>query len=83
MTANEACKILLNEIDGMNAVSCTEYDSRFVFQLVPKNFDTASGDTLFSGLYSVDKSTGEVRDFKPFHIPVSEYQKGRPVADFI
>lgn len=81
MTANEAYKILLNEVDGMKAAKCTEYDSVFVFQLVPEGFNVSnSAEVLFSGLYSVNKETREVRDFKPFHIPVSEYRNGKPAV---
>ena len=83
MTAKEAYKILTSTFSGLKAASCVEYDTLFVFQVFPDNQPQPKNiDRVFDNLCSVNKRTKEVRDFKPFHIPISEYKQGRKVGDY-
>ena len=83
MLANEAYKILQQKLKGMKAISCYEYASLYVFRVVSDNY---KGDKdlsrMLNGEYSVNKSTGEVRDFKPWAVPVDEYRAGVEILDF-
>ena len=80
MTYKEARTIIETENPNVKIVKCYEYDTVFVFQVVPIDFDM-SIDTknLLDSTLSVDKRSGAVRDFKPFHIPISEYRSGKEV----
>lgn len=81
MTVKEAYQILIDNIPDMNVIRCYEYETLFVFQLVPMNYDSAkSTEDLLDSTLSVDKTTGLVRDFKPFHIPVEDYDSGKEVS---
>lgn len=82
MTAKEAYKILSEKRPELAAVSCFEYDSRFAFSMMPDGADPDIVDKLIDCLLSVHKKTGEVRDFKPFHISVEEYRAGKRIVDF-
>ena len=83
MTAKEAYKILISTWDDLKVTKCIEYDTLFVFQVVPKDLKPhVNIDKAFDNLCSVNKKTREVRDFKPFHIPISECKRGKEVGDF-
>lgn len=76
MTAIEAYKIFKGIHPDKDAHTCMEYDSCYVFMLEGSN--RKSLDCLLS----VNKVSGLVRDFKPFHIPLEEYKNGKDVAKF-
>lgn len=83
MTASDAYKILTSKLPGFIVVKCVEFDTLFVFQIIPENQKVSiSSDRTFDNLCSVNKATKEVRDFKPFHIPISECKRGKEVGDF-
>lgn len=83
MTAKEAYKILTSQLTGLKAIKCIEFDMLFVFQVLPEHHQQSPTiDRAFDNLCSVNKKTKEVRDFKPFHIPISEYKRGKEVGDF-
>lgn len=80
MTAKQAYTLIKFKHPGLKVGKCYEYDSVFVFQLTPDMLRLAKNPTrMIDGLMSVNKKTGEIRDFKPFHIPVEEYQRGKEV----
>lgn len=84
MTAKGAYRILLLKYQDLKATRCVEYDSRFVFSVVPKTFDiNKSSEVLLDNLCAVIKNNGQVRDFKPFHISLEELKAGREIYDFI
>ena len=81
MTAKQAYAIIKAKHPGLKIGKCFEYDSVFVFHLAPDMLRLSKNPTrMIDGLMSVNKTTGEVRDFKPFHISVEEYQRGREVT---
>ena len=83
MTAKEAHDILITTIPGLKAVACAEYDTLFVFRVLPEDHESNKPiDGAFNDACSVNKNTRVVRDFKPFHIPVSEYKRGKEVGDY-
>lgn len=83
MTAKEACGILLDEMDGYKPISCMEYETLFVFQIVPESYKPKKeGETLLDGLFSVNKATHRVKSFKPFDLPIAEYRAGKRITDF-
>lgn len=77
MTAREAYLEVTKKTSNMRVADCYEYDSVFVFQLAPAV--AKDPRKLLTGLTSVDKKSGVVSAFKPFMIPVSEYQAGKRV----
>ena len=80
MTARQAYVKLISKVAGANVVKCYEYDSVYVFQLAPAAFVLANRkSTPFDVLMSVNRSTCEIRDFKPFYISADEYNRGREV----
>ena len=81
MTVKESYTLLMSKFPELKPVKCYEYASVFVFQTVPKNYSSdRSVDNLLNGLMSINKQTGLIRDFKPFHIPVEEYRAGKEVT---
>ena len=83
MLANEAYKILLQKLKGMKAVACHEYSNLFVFKIVSEKYKGNKDlSKMLNGEYSVNKSTGEVKDFKPWCIPVEEYRAGVEILNF-
>jgi hypothetical protein len=82
MTAKEAYMLIKQDTPKLKVVSCIEYNTLFVFQVVPEGYKP-NGEILFDCLRSVNKTTGVVRDFKPFHISVEEYRKGKTINNFI
>lgn len=84
MLAKEAYKILTTKHKNLKAVNCREYNSLFVFQVVPKDFDMSKPtNKMIGNTMSVDKKTKEVRDFKPFHIPIDEFRGGKEIKNFM
>ena len=83
MLAKEAHTLMSNKLKGMKAIKCHEYKTLYVFQIVPQSYKPGpDSDKLLDSLVSVNKTTREVRDFKPFHIPLDEYKKGREIPNF-
>lgn len=86
MTAKEAYRKLMSKVITGRVSKCHEYDTMFVFQLVPKALLLSNAkSTPLDALMSVDKSTGEVTDFKPFYISIDEYERGVeiPESDYV
>ena len=85
MKVKEAYELLIANTPKLRPIQCFEYDTLFVFQIVPKSFNekTDNADQLIDCLRSVNKATKEVRDFKPFHISLNEYRNGKEVKDFV
>ena len=83
MTAKQAYELIRNELTDLVGVKCFEYENLFVFSMVAeKQAHETDVDELLDVTYSVDKETGEVRDFKPFHISLDDYRSGKQIADF-
>lgn len=83
MNAKEAHALFIKNRPGLKAVSCTEYRTLFVFRSLPENHESSEPlKGALDDMTSVNKSTGEVRDFKPFHIPIAEYKSGKKVGDY-
>lgn len=82
MTAKEAYNKLVKKA-GIGRVSkCHEYNSLFVFQTIPMSLLVSKPKSpALDTLMSVDKITGEIRDFKPFYIPFDEYRSGRVIPE--
>lgn len=80
MTANEAYQIINKKHPELFIGKCYDYKTRFVFIIEPEN--GKNDDDLIDNQLCVIKDTGEVRDFKPFHIPLEEYRTGKKVANF-
>lgn len=78
MTAKQAYAILITKNPAVKVGKVFEYDSVFVFHLAPDMLSLSkSRSPMLDGLISVNKITGDVRDFKPFHISVEEYCSGK------
>lgn len=83
MLVKEAHALVMSKLKDMKAIRCNEYATLYVFQIVHKNYKVGSdASKLLDSLVSVNKKTREVRDFKPFHIPLDEYKKGREILNF-
>lgn len=80
MTVKEAYEKLSHRTDKLKVLSCYEYTQLYVFHMSPKNYD--GEDRLVNCSYSVNKTTGLVRDFKPFHISIEEYHSGKQIHDY-
>ena len=81
MTAKQAYSILMRKFAGVKIDSCYEYDSLFVFSLSPDMLRLSKNTSrMLDGLVSVNKTTREVRDFKPFNMPIEEYKRGKEVS---
>ena len=70
MSVKEAHVLLASVLPNVIVVSCYDYATVFVF------------DTKSNGLVSVNKQSGLVRDFKPFHISMEEYMNGKQIVNF-
>lgn len=80
MTVNQAYMILKIKNPCANVGKIFEYDSMFVFHLAPDMLSLSrSQSPMLDGLMSVNKKTGEVRDFKPFYISMDEYSSGKEI----
>jgi hypothetical protein len=81
MTVQEAYRNITKTLDKMVVMSCHEYDSVFVFHLVPPDYATKElASEVFDSLYSVSKDTGEIKRFTPFDIPLDEYKRGKRIT---
>lgn len=82
MTAKKAYLKLIKYVAGGHVSKCYEYDTLFVFQIVPMALlMTKPKSPALDTLMSVDKTTGEINDFKPFYISVDEYKRGKEVPE--
>lgn len=80
MTAKEAYAILITKNPAVKVGKCYEYKSVFVFHLAPDMLRLSkSSSPMLDGLLSVNKTSKEVRDFKPFHISIEDYGAGKEV----
>lgn len=83
MGVKEAYSIVTRTIPGQKVIKCIEYNTLFVFQMVSKNLKPSiQPDEVMDCLWSVNKKTGGVRNFKPFDIPLDEYRNGKQVNNF-
>jgi hypothetical protein len=83
MTAKEAYKVFSKKFDKLVALTCYEYESRFVFNAVPKKYEhSKESAAMLDSSYFVEKSTGAIGKFKPFLIPLVEYKAGKQIKDF-
>lgn len=78
MNPKEAYKIVLSKIPGLTAVSCIDYGEVFVFDMQKKG----EKEVVLDNLFSVNKKTGELRNFKPFSIPIDKYKNGKKVLGY-
>ena len=82
MNAKDAYAILMSKNKKMKPVKCYEYQMLFVFHMIPLDFDSSDDSNLLDNLYSVNKKTGKISIFKPFHISLEEYLNGKQIFDF-
>lgn len=84
MDVKKAYSIVTQKIPDQRVIKCIEYKTLFVFQMVSKKLKPSTNpNEVFDCLWSVNKNTGEVKNFKPFDIPLDEYQNGRQVNNFM
>lgn len=80
MNVQESYKKLTEKFPERIVLSCYEYESCFVFQVVDKKYaDVENANEVLDSLFSVDKKTGEIAAFKPFNIPADEYKRGKRI----
>lgn len=80
MTGKQAYTLLKAKNPGVKVGRCFEYDSLFVFHLAPDMlFLSKNHPRMLDGSMSVNKKTGEIRDFKPFYVSVEEYRAGKEI----
>lgn len=83
MTAKDAYAVFSKKCENLVVLSCYEYESRFVFNAVPKKHANSKDANMMMDIsYFVEKSTGAVGKFKPFLIPMAEYKAGKQITDF-
>lgn len=82
MNIKEAYEKVVSERPGLKAIKCFEYNSLFVFTVVSENAEIKNPNRLLDRMRSVNKKTGEIRDFKPFHISLNEYRNGKEITNF-
>ena len=81
MTAKQAYSLLIAKNPAVKVGKVFEYDSVYVFHLAPDMLSLSKNrPCMLDGLISVNKTTGEVRDFKPFYISVEEYRSGKEIS---
>ena len=84
MTAKQAYSIIKTKNPGIKIGACYEYDTVFVFHLNPDMLRLSKNPSrMLDGMMSVDKSTGEVSDFKPFHLQLDEYRRGKKLSEAV
>lgn len=71
LSVTDAYTLLKNE--NIEADKCFEYESIYVFRTIPDTFES---------LLSVNKESGAIQHFKPFHIPIDEYKAGKEITNF-
>lgn len=81
MTAKDAYLHFMSKYKNYVVRTCYEYDSIYVFDAIPNSIKDVNALVLDS-LWSVDKKNGKILNFKPFHISLSEYERGRKVIDY-
>jgi hypothetical protein len=80
MTAKQAYTILMSKNPAIKVGKSFEYESVFLFHLAPDMLLLSkSRSPMLDCLVSVNKATGEVRDFKPFYISLEEYRSGKEI----
>lgn len=83
MTATEAYKKLVAKWPDLDAVSCRECSTLYIFCVIPKGANNIEmAKKRMDGLCSVNKVTGDVQTFKPFNIPVSDFRNGKEIKKF-
>lgn len=73
MNLNDALKVLLEAFPFIKVRSCTEYKDIYVFEEDRDGYDT---------LWSVNKVTEEVKNFKPMDISLEDYKNGKKIGNF-
>lgn len=81
MTAKEAYALLNSKWPEFEVVSCYETKTLFIFQTFPQGYE-GNPSKLMDNLCSVNKNTGLVKTFQPFHISSLEYKNGKKVSNF-
>ena len=76
MDVKKARKIITKKFKDRTILSCYEYNNLYVFNIVPK---TNMDKNQFDKLWSVNKTTGEVINFKPFDISIEDYKNGKRI----
>lgn len=82
MDVKMAYGLIARRYKDFKIIRCFEYDTRFVFQIVPKDLDETMYDKHLNGLKSVDKKSGSIQTFIPFDMPLEEYNNGREIKKF-
>lgn len=67
LTMNEAKHAILKEFDDMKIKSSFDYKDRYIFVLVPKNYDEKKDLGFVDNYHAVYKDTGEVSGFAPWN----------------
>lgn len=67
LTMNEAKRAILKEFDDMKIKSSFDYKDRYIFVLVPKNYDEKKDLGFVDNYHAVYKDTGEVSGFAPWN----------------
>ena len=81
MTAKEAYIKMTKRVPG-RITACHEYDTLFVFQIVPPALILSKSTGIpMDSLMCVEKSTGAIKTFKPFDIPSDEYRRGKKLNE--
>lgn len=70
----KAKAIMTAGFPDLTPIGCVEYDSLFVFDMRPKG--QATIQNVIDSLVSINKTTGEISDFKPFMLDGDEYDRG-------
>lgn len=81
MTVKEAYKRVQNKLASFAITECYEYADLYVFTYSP-NKSSDKKIRFITMQISVNKTTGEIRDFKPFNISVEDYNNGKKIIDF-
>ena len=82
MTAKEAYKILLDKVPGANVRACVEFNSMFMFEILPKDHTESIGKVHLDCQSFVRKDTGEFGRFDPRDLSRDEYFSGKVVENF-
>lgn len=80
MSVYDAYSLCLQKFKNSKVTTCYEYDTIFVFQIVPVSYN--SSEMPINRLFSVNKKSKEIKAFQPFHISLEEYLAGKEIKDF-
>lgn len=81
MDAKQAYKIISRKIQNGNKIDkCYEYNTVFVFSVVPDNYNGKV--PLLGNLFSINKETGDMKSFTPMMLAPGEYRTGKEIANF-